>query len=176
MNYSFSDKHGRTIIPGMTLRHSNGSTEIVYPTTDAFGNESLGFMATSQAFLKHHPDYEIEYYNLGEFDLSEWEIETMTYSQIKDVLTQHERSNPAEHLNAHIVFSEDSWNDIYPLFSRTYAISSYNKAFLPGMGGYSIFGDSLDGTDRCIRLEAYMAEEHGGNAGWKVDYCYLVRT
>ena len=27
---------------------------------------------------------------------------------------------------------------------------------------------SLDGSDKCVRLEAYMADEHGGKDGWKI--------
>lgn len=52
-------------------------------------------------------------------------------------------------------------------------MSSDNKAFLDGMGGYSIYASCLDGTDPCVRLEAYMRAEHGGEKGWKVDYCYI---
>lgn len=42
------------------------------------------------------------------------------------------------------------------------------------MGGYSIFGSSLDGSDKNVRLEQYMEDEYAGKGGWKVDYCYLI--
>ena len=48
-----------------------------------------------------------------------------------------------------------------------------NKAFIEGMGGYSIYASSLDGSDKCVRLEAYMADEHGGKDGWKIEKCYV---
>ena len=41
------------------------------------------------------------------------------------------------------------------------------------MGGYSIYASSLDGSDKCVRLEAYMADEHGGKDGWKIEKCYV---
>ena len=56
---------------------------------------------------------------------------------------------------------------------RTYVVSSNNKAFIEGMGGYSIYASSLDGSDKCVRLEAYMADEHGGKDGWKIEKCYV---
>ena len=41
------------------------------------------------------------------------------------------------------------------------------------MGGYSIYGSSLDGTDPCVRLEQYMSVERGGKNGWKIERCYV---
>ena len=41
------------------------------------------------------------------------------------------------------------------------------------MGGYSIYGYCLDGTDPCVRLDRYMAVEHGGVDGWKIERCYM---
>ena len=101
-------------------------------------------------------------------------MEKITYAKLREIFYDHEATRPTQHLTAHIVFTEDSFTKAYPLESRTYEISSNNKAFIPGMGGYSIYGSSLDGTDICVRLERYMAAEHGGKDGWKVDYCYLV--
>lgn len=72
-----------------------------------------------------------------------------------------------------IVFSADSFDKDYPEAARTYAVSSNNKAFMPNMGGYSIYGSSLDGSDRNVRLERYMAKEHGGKDGWKIERCYM---
>ena len=73
-----------------------------------------------------------------------------------------------------IVFKSENWPDKdYSLEARSYRVSSDNKAFIAGMGGYSIFGSSLDGSDPCVRLEAYMKAERGGENGWEVDYCYL---
>lgn len=77
------------------------------------------------------------------------------------------------HLVGYVVFTEESFKEKYPLESRTYVISSNNKAFQPSMGGYSIYASSLDGSDKLVRLERYMADEQGGNDGWKIEKCYM---
>ncbi len=97
----------------------------------------------------------------------------MIYSEVKEIFQEWNRNHPGEELTAHIVFTVDSFMKEYPLLSRTYVVSSNNKAFRPNMGGYSIFGDSLDGTDLGVRLEGYMAEE-GNPGGWKVEDCYIL--
>ena len=71
----------------------------------------------------------------------------------------------------YIVFSPDSFDKPYSEQSRTYVVSSNNKAFISGAGGYSIYGSCLDGTDQYVRLEGYM---RGENA-WKIDRCYMKR-
>lgn len=97
----------------------------------------------------------------------------MIYPELKALFQELKRTSPKEDLTAHIVFTEDSFGKPYPLISRTYAVSSDNKAFWPGMGGYSIFGSCLDGTDQGVRLEWYMAGE-GVADGWKVQDCYVL--
>ena len=95
----------------------------------------------------------------------------MTYQELKALLRKHEESDPGTHLTAYITFSffgrenekEYSWVD------RTYAVSSSNKAFQPNMGGCSIFGSCLNGTDQHIRLENFMKEERGAQNGWVVE-------
>ena len=101
-------------------------------------------------------------------------MEKISYSQLAKVFREHESRNPKESLTAHIVFTEGSFDKLWPLESRTYVVSSRNKAYMPDMGGYSIFGSSLDGSDPYVRLDYYMAAERGGKDGWVVDYCYLV--
>lgn len=100
-------------------------------------------------------------------------MKKLTYAELTKLFRSHEANHPDEHLTGYIVFTEDSWPCQYTLESRTYAVSSDNKAFVPGMGGYSIYGSSIDGSDPLVRLERYMAAEHGGKDGWKVDYCYI---
>ena len=73
-----------------------------------------------------------------------------------------------------IVFTADSFKKPYAEDARTYGVSSKNKAFQDGMGGYSIYGSSLDGTDPCVRLERYMAVEKGSKDGWKIERCYMM--
>ena len=97
----------------------------------------------------------------------------MDYAELKQIFRELKRISPREDLTAHIIFTEDSFNKPYSLFSRTYRISSDNKAFWPNMGGYSIFGYCLDGTDQGVRLDYYMAEERDIN-GWKVEDCYIL--
>ena len=95
----------------------------------------------------------------------------MPYSDLRSLF--HKAENEGEHLTGYITFTEDSFDKKYPLESRTYIVSSDNKAFRSGMGGYSIFGGSLDGTDPHVRLERYMAAERGGEDGWKIERCYI---
>lgn len=100
----------------------------------------------------------------------------MKYSELKKIFCEHERAFHQKPLKAHIIFTEDSFEQNYSKESRTYVVSSDNKAFMSGMGGYSIFASCLDGTDRSIRLERYMTEEAGGKKGWKVEDCYLIEN
>ena len=89
-------------------------------------------------------------------------VQDLTYQELCQSFRALERSTPDIHALGYIVFTEDSFSEPYSLESRTYAISSNNKAFQANCGGYSIFGGNLDGTDPLIRLDAYMANEHGG--------------
>ena len=98
----------------------------------------------------------------------------MTYSEVKRIFQELKRNSPKGNLTAHITFTEDSFSKVYPLLSRTYRVSSDNKAFWPNMGGYSIFGYCLDkSADQGVRLDWYMAEE-GNPSGWKVEDCYML--
>lgn len=66
----YTDKHGNLIKEFDSIRHNNGEVAVVH----ACGDDNLGVPATNPEFIKHHPDADIEYYPLSEFDLSEWEI------------------------------------------------------------------------------------------------------
>lgn len=105
---------------------------------------------------------------------TEPEIVDMTYNELKDKFRQAEREHKST--VGYIVFSADSFDKPYTEEQRTYVVSSNNKAFIEGMGGYSIYGSSLDGVDKCVRLEGYMAAEYGGENGWKVERCYMKDT
>lgn len=101
-------------------------------------------------------------------------MKKITYAEMAKTFREHERTtNDGTHLTGYIVFTEDSFTKPYGLDARTYSVSSNNKAYRPNMGGYSIYGSCIDGTDPLVRLEAYMAAEKGGKDGWKVEYCYL---
>ena len=98
----------------------------------------------------------------------------MNYAELKQAFRELKRNSPREDLTAHIIFTEDSFAKQYPLLSRTYRVSSDNKAFWPNMGGYSIFAYCLDVTsDQGVRLDWYMADE-GNAGGWKVEDCYIL--
>ncbi len=102
---------------------------------------------------------------------TEPEQEDLTYTELRNRFYQAEKEG--KHITGFIVFSQDSFTQPYSERSRTYEVSSNNKAFQAGMGGYSIYGSCLDGTDPCVRLEAYMANERGGKDGWKIERCYM---
>jgi len=93
----------------------------------------------------------------------------MTFAEMRSRFCEAENEGK-EHLSGYIVFSQDSFDKPYDERSRTYGVSSNNKAFQSGMGGYSIFGSYLDGTDPCVRLDGYM---FGENA-WKIEKCYMM--
>ena len=102
---------------------------------------------------------------------SEPENVEMSYPQLKARLRQAEKDR--SHTVGYIVFTADSFDKSYTEEERTYVVSSNNKAFIEGMGGYSIYDSSLDGSDENVRLEAYMADEYGGKDGWKIEKCYV---
>ena len=96
----------------------------------------------------------------------------VTYQKMRAYFCAAERQH--QHLTGYIVFTQTSFEKEYPLESRTYIVSSANKAFQPNMGGYYIYASSLDGTDPIIRLERYMAIKHGGKTGWQIERCYMT--
>ena len=93
----------------------------------------------------------------------------MTFAEMRSRFCEAENEGK-EHLSGYIVFTQDSFDKPYDERSRTYGVSSNNKAFQAGMGGYSIFGSCLDRTDPCVRLDGYM---FGENA-WKIEKCYMM--
>ena len=96
----------------------------------------------------------------------------MTYAELVAKFRSAERRGI--HMTGYIQFTRDSFTEEYSEQARTYGVSSNNKAYRPNMGGYSIYGGSLDGSDPCVRLEQYMADEYGGKNGWKVERCYCM--
>lgn len=102
-------------------------------------------------------------------------MKKLTYAEFCDKMREHNstvegRKNP---IIGVIVFTKGSFYMPHSLDARSYRVSSCNKAWIPGMSGYSIFGSSLDGSDLRVRLEQYMRDERGGISGWRVDYCYF---
>lgn len=98
----------------------------------------------------------------------------MEYTELKRIFQKLKADAPRENLTAHIIFTEDSFDDPYPLLSRTYLVSSDNKDFWSSMFSHSIFAYCLDKTsDQGVRLDWYMAEE-GNKDGWEVQDCYIL--
>ena len=107
-----------------------------------------------------------------EFELSPYQVD-MPYHEMTKLFRAAERAKQS--VSGYIVFTADSFEKPYAEDARTYGVSSNNKAFQSAaMGGYSIYGSSLDGTDPCVRLERYMADEKGGKDGWKIERCYMM--
>lgn len=96
----------------------------------------------------------------------------VSYSKMCSLFRAVEKSH-AERVTGYVVFTDDSFTAPYSEEERTYVIHSDNKAYQPNMGGYSIYGSSLDGSDINVRLEQYMAVERGGKNGWKIERCYM---
>ena len=97
----------------------------------------------------------------------------MNYMELKHRFRELKLNSPREDMTAHIIFTEDSFEEAYSLLCRTYTFTSDNKAFWSKLGGYSIFASCLDGTDQRVRLDWYM-EEEGNKNGWKVQECYIL--
>ena len=95
----------------------------------------------------------------------------LTYAKMKRLFRAAECAG--QHLTGYIVFSPASFETQYPEESRTYVVSSDNKAFQSNMGGYSIYASALDGSDPLVRIEQYMSAEHGGKDGWQIERCYM---
>ena len=92
----YLDKNGNAIKPGMKILMADGSVELVYETTDEFGNQDLGISATNKAFLDRHPDWEQEFYSLSSLDtrsaeicLSEPEIRKELDRELRRILKDH---------------------------------------------------------------------------------------
>lgn len=104
-------------------------------------------------------------------------MEKMTWPEavkyLRDYNRKHNITSKGDGPNCEMVavISEDSFNRSYTLEERSYVFSNHNKAFMPNMCDYSIFANSLDGSDRGVRLEIYITT--GSKYEWKVDYCYI---
>ena len=78
----YFDKKGVEIKAGMTIRMEDGSLELVYDTTDSYGNPDLGINASNEEYLERNPCACREFYSLCNFD--------MRYTEVVDEQTQAE--------------------------------------------------------------------------------------
>ncbi len=103
------------------------------------------------------------------------EKEKLTFREFRKRMFEY---NPTPGLKGPIygvvVFTEGSFSQQYSLESRSYRVSSDNKAFRAGNYSVSLFGSALDGSDDHVKLSEYMCDLNGGEDGWKVDYCYFL--
>lgn len=97
---------------------------------------------------------------------------SLTYQKMREYFRAAERNG--QHLTGYIVFSQASFAREYSLESRTYVVSSDNKAFWSKVGSRSIFASALDGSDPNVRLDCFMAVEQGGPDGWQIERCYMM--
>lgn len=103
------------------------------------------------------------------FELADPFIE-LSYREMADIFT-HANKIGHNAICGYIVFDQSSFQKEYSERSRTYGVSSDNKAYKPDMGGYSIYAACLDGTDQCIRLDGYLR----GEKPWKIEKCYMEK-
>ena len=89
-------------------------------------------------------------------------MEKITWSQLKDAFYKHNEEKgiksqfeDKEALVGVIVYKQSNFNEEYSEESRSYEVTSDNKYFLPNMNGKSLFGNSLDGQDKMVRLDWY---------------------
>lgn len=95
----------------------------------------------------------------------------LSYKEMTDIFKQinQDSGNP---VSGYIVFAQSNFAKPYSVESRTYEIGSNNKAFILGMGGYSIYGSSIDGSDVGVRLDRYMRADDP----WKIERCYMKKN
>lgn len=102
------------------------------------------------------------------------EIKKLTWEELCDIFYRHNKEKEVRRqfedkkaLIGVVVYKQSNFNKEYSELQRSYAFSSDNKHFIPGMGGNSIFGDCLDGSEWGVRLDWY---------NWTVDYCYIKES
>ena len=97
---------------------------------------------------------------------------SLSYPKMREYFRAAERNG--QHLTGYIVFSPASFAREYSLESRTYVVSSDNKAFWSKVGSRSIFASALDSSDPHVHLDCFMAAEQGGPDGWQIELCYMM--
>lgn len=97
----------------------------------------------------------------------------MKFEKVKDWNTLCQIMKQAyeekKYIRGYVIFTEDSFVEVYSKESRTYIFSSNNIFFNTEAMGNSLFAGSLDGTDPCIRLNDYLPD-------WKIEECGLYES
>lgn len=102
-------------------------------------------------------------------------MEKISFAQLEEAFCKFNKENEDKvtqfgscHIKGAIVFKTSNWPDKeYSLEARTYIVQSDNKYFMSDMGGNSLYGDSMDGSDCGVRLDWYLST-------WEIEHCYLV--
>lgn len=97
----------------------------------------------------------------------------MKFEKVKDWHTLYQIMKKAyeakKKIQGYVIFTEDSFTEVYSKESRTYIFGSNNKFFNTEAMGNSLFASSLDGTDPCVRLNEYLSD-------WKIEECGLYES
>ena len=131
-------------------------------------SEDEAVMSVKDGWL--NGEYELDANNFvdADFTVDQDDMDKkMRYSEMEALF--YKANDKGYVTEGYIVFTSDSFDTDYDELSRTYVVSSNNKAFQVGAGGYSIFASCLDGTDSGIRLDFYMS----GDGEWKIEKCYM---
>lgn len=94
----------------------------------------------------------------------------MTYSGMKAILALANQFGLKK--EGYITYTADSFCQYYPVQSRTFIVSSENKQFQKDSDEHTLFGSSLDGQEKNVRLDVW-----GGNPDsedWEVEECGVL--
>lgn len=129
--------------------------------------------AAEQAARKRWTDGEFML-DSDDFESVKFEAEETTvgmdYTDLSELLTR--ANTGGMEITGYIVFKQENFNKLYSEKSRSYSVSSNNKAFNTSEPGTSVYGSCLDGTDQNIRLDEYLT---GPNA-WKIERCFFTNS
>lgn len=99
-------------------------------------------------------------------------MKKISFNELSNIFFRHNKDNnittqygDENALTGVIVFDNKSFDQDYPLESRSYRFRSDNKAFLSNKISNSIWAESIDKTDY-IRVDWYIGD-------WIVEYCYI---
>ena len=98
----------------------------------------------------------------------------MSYEEMKARLWKHNLDDAnAPAICGYIRFTVDGFKDkTLTDDERTFRVWSDNKAFMPGMGGYSVFGYNI-GLHESLRLDTVMSDECGAHDWMVTDKCWM---
>ena len=102
----------------------------------------------------------------SKYDRSEKKVE-LSFDNICKLFSEYEKEGYKVPAVGYIVFTEDSFDKDYDEKSRTYKFLSTADYFNSDKISNSLYGDCLDGTDDCVRLDVFIGKY------WKIERCYV---